>query len=75
MILPGLSRRGKSHEVMVSADLLGLLDASSTVILAVMALREIRAMREELQRDRSAFLAMLQRLSDRVDALIGSTNG
>lgn len=60
---------------MMSADLLGLLDASSTVVLAVMALREIRAMREELQRDRSAFLAMLQRLSDRVDALIGSTDG
>jgi len=55
--------------------MLGLLDASSTVVLAVMALREIRAMREELQRDRAAFLAMLQRLSDRVDALIGSTDG
>ena len=56
-------------------DLGPVLEASSTVVLAVMAIREVRAMRAELQADRAAVLSMLQQLAARIDSILGPRDG
>jgi len=72
-ILPGVWLRGRWRTMPV--DLGPLLEASSTVVLAVMALREVRAMRAELQADRAAVLSMLQQLAARIDSILGPRDG